>query len=146
MQAGWDTLADIQVADWQPALGNLGGVVEGVDDIEQCIKIICTTPKGSDFLRPEFGLDFWSYLDFPLIRVTPSVIAAVIMGVTRWEPRINVSNVAVYPDLTANPDGSNIIIVVTWTLKINEGVTAAQHIEIVNTLVTISVGAGFLPQ
>jgi len=64
MPAGAITLADITSADWslmldspgQPGAG-IGNVVMGVDDVDQCIAIILTTPKGTDVLRPTFGTD-----------------------------------------------------------------------------------------
>ena len=47
----------ITSAHWQPALDTPGGVVEGLRDIDQAIRIILTTPRGSDPHRPEFGSD-----------------------------------------------------------------------------------------
>ena len=50
------TLSDIKSADWslmldsagQPGSG-IGGVVMGVDDVDQCIAIILTTPRVQTF-------------------------------------------------------------------------------------------------
>ena len=46
----------------------IGRVVMGVDDVDQCIAIILTTPKGTDVLRPTFGTDLWKYIDAPINR------------------------------------------------------------------------------
>ena len=55
MPAGAITLAEIKSADWSLTLdtaglpgSGIGSVVTGVDDVDQCIAIILTTPKGSD--------------------------------------------------------------------------------------------------
>ena len=67
------TLADIISADWSLMLDStasqesltsgIGAVVQGFDDVNQCISIILTTPKGSDYLRPTFGCDIWRFTD-----------------------------------------------------------------------------------
>ena len=64
MPAGAITLSDIKSADWSLMLDSLGlpgsgmgKVVKGVDDVDQCIAIILTTPKGTDVLRPTFGTE-----------------------------------------------------------------------------------------
>ena len=59
MPAGAITLADITSADWSLELGTIGGVVQGIADVEQCLGIIVTTPRGSDPLRPTFGANIW---------------------------------------------------------------------------------------
>ena len=41
--------------DWSSKLGSLGDIVEGLDDIRQCISIILGTQKGSLPHRLEFG-------------------------------------------------------------------------------------------
>jgi len=48
MPAGAIALADITSADWSLALGAIGDVVQGIADVEQCLGIIVTTPRGSD--------------------------------------------------------------------------------------------------
>ena len=39
---------NIRARDWQPALGEIGAVVVDLEDIAQAIRIIVTTPLGSD--------------------------------------------------------------------------------------------------
>jgi len=72
MPAGAITLNDIASADWSLMLDSsspsgrsgsgIGQVVEGVADINQCIGIILSTPKGSDPLRPTFACDLWRWI------------------------------------------------------------------------------------
>ncbi len=80
--------------NWQTAL-NAPGVVEGVADVEQSIRIIVTTPQGSDPHRPLFGNPGMDYVDADpdvaalyLIRTTPDAIL-------KWEPRVKSCDVTV---------------------------------------------------
>src|ERR1700733_1365464 len=95
MAFGAITLADITSADWsleldapgEPGSG-IGNVVQGVNDVNQCIQIILTTPKGSDPLRPTFGADVWRYIDVPINTATPAIVREVTEAITLWEPRV----------------------------------------------------------
>lgn len=89
------TYTHITAAHWQPALGTCGEVVEGLRDIDQAIRIILTTPKGSDPHRPEFGSDLHLYLDWPTNRVTPHLVREAVDAISRWEPRISVVQVQI---------------------------------------------------
>lgn len=57
--------------DWQPELGT-DDIVGGLDDIDQCIRTILLTPKGSDPHNPPFGSNIHLYIDWPQNRVTPT--------------------------------------------------------------------------
>ena len=80
----------------QPGSG-IGNVVTGVDDVDQCIAIILTTPKGTDVLRPTFGTDLWKYIDAPINQVGPAVVREVTQSITQWEPRVKVLSVTTTP-------------------------------------------------
>jgi hypothetical protein len=84
---------EITATDWQPKLGELGGVVEGPADVDQCIRIILTTPKGSVPGRPEFGSDLWRYLGLPIDAARPQVVRETVDVVMRWEPRVEITRV-----------------------------------------------------
>lgn len=45
-------LTEITYVDWQLKFNTIGGVAEGVEDINQCIAIILLTRKGSVPHRP----------------------------------------------------------------------------------------------
>jgi phage baseplate assembly protein W len=124
MAAGAITLADIKLADWSLALGAIGDVVQGIADIEQCLGIIVTTPRGSDPLRPTFGADIWRYIDFPISRALPAIVSELTSAITIWEPRVNLVSVTVQPvkDATAQ-SGAHLDIILNWQLKL--GVVAA---------------------
>src|ERR1700685_306103 len=108
MSAGAITLADITSADWslaldQPAMpgSGLGGVVQGVADVNQCIEIILTTPQGSDPLRPTFGANLWRYIDAPINTALPAIVREVTEAITRWEPRVTIIGISATPALEA---------------------------------------------
>jgi len=84
---------NITAAHWQPALGTTGEIVEGLRDIDQSLRIILTTPKGSDPHRPEFGSNLHRYLDWPTDRVTPHLVREAFDAVRQWEPRVSVDQV-----------------------------------------------------
>ncbi len=83
----------ITAVDWQPALDAIGDIVESLDDIRQCIRIILITPKGSDPHRPEFGCDLWRFLDYPVNEAIPRIVREAMDALRRWEPRIEVIRV-----------------------------------------------------
>lgn len=85
----------ITATHWQPTLGTSGEVVEGLRDIDQAIRIILSTPKGSDPHRPEFGSDLHLYLDWPTNRVTPHLVREAVDAIRQWEPRVSVVQVQI---------------------------------------------------
>lgn len=104
----------ITATHWQPALGTSGEVVEGLRDIDQAIRIILTTPKGSDAHRPEFGSDLHLYLDWPVNRVTPHLVREAVDAIRRWETRVSVIQVLVLIE------DSLIVVRVQW--RVADGV------------------------
>lgn len=126
MPAGTITLADITSADWSLALDppgepgeGIGHVVQKVADVNQCIRIILTTPKGSDPLRPTFGTDVWRYLDAPIKTAIPRIVRELTEAITRWEPRVVLISVVVTPVLGGESQtGAHLNIAVTWRLKL----------------------------
>lgn len=88
---------DITVADWQPKLGEIGEVVVDIDDIDQCIRTILVTQKGSVAHEPDFGSDLWRYIDWPIDQARPHVVREILDAIARWEPRIEVLAVTFGP-------------------------------------------------
>ena len=104
----------ITAAHWQPALGTPGGVVEGLRDIDQAIRIVLTTPKGSDAHRPDFGSDLHLYIDWPTNRVTPHLVRESVDAIRRWESRVSVVQVQV------SIDDEHVTVRVQW--RVADGV------------------------
>jgi len=119
MSADAITIADISSADWSLKVGSVGSVVQGINDIDQCIAIILTTPRGSDPLRPTFGADLWQYIDNPISVAIPSIVREVSAAITMWEPRVILQSVNVSPssDSSSQP-GAHLNVSITWQLKL----------------------------
>ena len=95
------------------ASDRLGELVTDVQDVEQCIRIILTTPKGSDPHRPLFGSDLHLYVDHPVNSARPHIVREAVMALMTWEPRIDVVNVTVsLADLAA------LACEVEWTFAV----------------------------
>ncbi len=105
------TLDQIKYVDWQMKINAIGEVVEGAEEINQCISIILLTPKGSLPHRPTFGSNIHLYLDYPINEAKANIIRETIDAITEWETRISVNTVNVEIDTT------KILIKVEWQLN-----------------------------
>lgn len=86
-------IQDIRATNWQLSTQGIGMVAEGIDDIRQCIKIILTTTKGSDPLRPLFGSDIWQFIDTPVSTAVANISAEIIDALSKWENRIEINTI-----------------------------------------------------
>lgn len=102
-----DVHLDIQKDDNQ-TLNNLfkpqtsTDIKSSVDEqaIFNSINNLFSTTPGEKILEPEFGLDLRSFLFEPLTDYMAGVVGEKILkGVTRWEPRVKVTNVHVKKDI-----------------------------------------------
>lgn len=84
---------DIYSKDYSKQIGIFGGIVEGKDDIAQCINTIITTPKGSVPLRPDFGSDIYNYIDYPEPVARGRIIIEAKAAIEKWEPRVQIDNI-----------------------------------------------------
>lgn len=113
-------ISDIKSADWALATSGIREVVEGIDDINQCIAIVLSTKKGSDPFRPAFGSDIWDWIDRPVNTALPNMKRAIFEAVGLWEPRVTVTSVSheYQNEAGANaPVQSGIRFRVFWKLK-----------------------------
>jgi phage baseplate assembly protein W len=126
MPTGAITLDDITSADWSLALdtparpgSGIGNVVQGVADVNQCVGIILTTPKGSDPLRPTFAADLWQFIDYPVNSLLAAVVGEVTRALTLWEPRIIIVSITAQPVIDDTiQSGAHLDVAVTWKLKL----------------------------
>lgn len=79
------------IRNWQIDINNSAAIVEGVNDIIQCIYIILTTIPGSDPLRPDFGSNVYKFIDKSANEVQGQLIYAAKEAIKKWEKRINVT-------------------------------------------------------
>ena len=133
MPANPVTLADIRSADWSLALGAIGEVVQGIADVEQCLGIIVTTPRGSDPLRPTFGANIWRYIDFPISLALPAIVSELTSAITMWEPRAKLVSVTAQPVFDgSSQSGAHLDVTLNWQLSLG---TAAATVQ--TTTVTV---------
>lgn len=116
------TLKDTR--NWQVSISDSAQVVEGAEDLAQCVYIILTTIPGSDPLRPEFGSNVYQYLDKPLGEVRAKIIYTAIEAIELWEKRIEVTRCTV-----SRNDMSSTIIRIEGTM-----VASADQISITATI------------
>lgn len=78
-----------------------GGIamVGGADKIATSIQMILATAPGERVMRPEFGCRIWELMFAPLTATTRGAMRhAVREALGRWEPRIEVEDIAVRAD------------------------------------------------
>jgi len=114
-------LADIVQPNWSLSADAIGEVVEGVDEISQCIILIVKTQKGSDPLRPDFGSDLFLYIDKPINEALPKVMKSIVDALNTWETRIEVENISYSVDV------GQTTFDIEWTEKIT-GQTATTKV------------------
>lgn len=91
------------------SVSGFGEIAQGANDINQCISIILATQKGSDPLRPDFGVDLLSWQDKPTPDMAAGLAKEIIEQIGEYEPRINLSNINyMYPD-------ERVVFAITWT-------------------------------
>ena len=106
-------LSQITARNWQLALDQPGDVVADLDAISQCIRVILTTPKGTDPLRPEFACDLWRYIDYPIDRATPHIVREAWDAIETFEPRVEL--ISITPRLGDEP--SQLVVAIVWRLR-----------------------------
>ena len=110
------TLEDLQTDFWQYSLETAGGVVEGVEDIKQCINILLSTQKGSIPLNPDLGIDIDRYIGLPASE-SAELRGEIINQITTYEPRATITNLVI----TFGEAGAKITLALTWESNLGEG-------------------------
>ncbi|NOU49979.1 hypothetical protein HG263_05440 [Pseudoalteromonas sp. JBTF-M23] len=73
-----------------------------IDDINQSIDVILTTPKGSRIADHKFGCALWDFLDQPMTAM-PRLIAEVTAAINQYETRITLTSIE--PDISQAANG-----------------------------------------
>lgn len=76
----------LETANWQHKLGT-DAIATEIDDINQCINTICTTPQGSIPYSPEFGLPLMDFMDKPINLVSSKIAVKTLETLKLQEPR-----------------------------------------------------------
>ncbi len=87
----------------------------GYDSIRESILIILRTTKGERLMRPDFGCGIYDFVFHPINATTLRILATEVEeALLKFEPRIDVNRVKVYPD----PDvESRLIIEIEYTVR-----------------------------
>lgn len=116
-------ISQIRSLDWSRQVGGYGEIAEQLADIDQCIRIICATPKGAVEHRPDFGCNAWRYLDHPVNEALPHIIRECTDAIAQWEPRATVT------DITSSVHYSTVTLKIAWdvVLGTTSSVTEATY-------------------
>ncbi len=109
-------------ADWSMELdvtadaagAGLGHLVQALDDIQQCLLILLTTPKGSDPFRPTFGADLFRWIDAPIDIATANLAREAAVAIQTWERRAVFESLSVAPIDATDQSGSHLQLTVSW--------------------------------
>lgn len=102
---------------WPLDIDHTGSIrlTDGPADLDASIRIVLMTAPGERVMRPQFGCRIWEYLFEPVTHNLLGLInEAVRYALARWEPRIEVVEVAAVPD--AN-DHSMIRIAIDYRVR-----------------------------
>lgn len=97
------TLAGIENNTWGISKIGYGVIAEGITLIRQRIDIVLRTTKGSDPLRPFFGSNIFSFIDYPLKVAIPNIKAEIVTALQLWMPEIKVVSVTHTLASSSNP-------------------------------------------
>lgn len=128
--AAWFASTSEVTRDASTVLSGYGQVVENFEDVGQCIRIIVTTPKGSDPLRLRFGCGIFNFLDKPISTLRPHAVREITDAIRAWEPRAIVDRVDI-----AFPDAANGIVEITvsWHPNVSAQINVAQQTTVILT-------------
>lgn len=101
-------VTQIRSVDWSRKVGQLGAIVEQLDDIAQCIRVLLGTPKGAVEHRPLFGCDAWRYLDHPVTEALPHIVRECTDAIAQWESRATVTGI------TTSYDAEHVYLSIRW--------------------------------
>lgn len=98
------------MADAQMQLGAVGQEVTGLDELEQSLRIIVRTPKGSVPGRPTFGVDVFAWVDDPITTLRPKAIRELQRSIPESDARLAILGIVI-----SDPDErGGIPVSITW--------------------------------
>ena len=87
----------------------------GPEAVQRALALVLSTAPGERVMRPEFGCAIWELLFAPVNANTLGLMAQHVReAVGRWEPRVDLEEVEVWPD-PANP--ARVEINITYTIR-----------------------------
>jgi phage baseplate assembly protein W len=90
-------------------------LTEGTRKLEQSMRLILTTYPGERRMRPEFGSRLRDYVFATVSLDTATELSAEVRrALTRWEPRVRITDVVTLPD---RDDPSLLRIQISYTVR-----------------------------
>jgi len=90
-------------------------MVQGEIDIKQAIFIIVNTIPGERVMHPDFGCEIHSLIFWPANDQTAAIAERYVNdALLRWEPRIDLQSVTVFPGST---EVGELLIEVSYSVK-----------------------------
>ncbi|WP_259515447.1 GPW/gp25 family protein [Shewanella baltica] len=87
---------NMKKANWQCMNRFTGRALNESQHISQSIQDILTTPLGSRVMRRDYGSAIFELIDQPQsAAVKLQIMAAAVIALTRWEPRIRITEIEV---------------------------------------------------
>jgi uncharacterized protein len=84
-------------------------------DVEQAIRIILGTDQGERVMRPDFGAGLKSFVFGPVNQTTMRKVQTRVQdALIKWEPRIDVEQVAV----TLDSERNKLLVSVTYRVRV----------------------------
>lgn len=102
---------------WPLAVDHTGSIrlTQGVEDLDRSIRLVLLTAPGERLMRPEFGCRIWDLVFEPVNANLIGLVAeAVREALARWEPRVEVEDVAPVQD---DDDAALVRIAITYRVK-----------------------------
>lgn len=72
--------------------GNFGEILTGLDSINQSIEILLGTAKGSNPVRPDYGVNLYEFLDAPVSRIG-ELKNDILQNITAFIPEVEVNSI-----------------------------------------------------
>jgi uncharacterized protein len=97
----------------------------GADDIDANLKVVLITAPGERVMRPQFGCRIWDLVFEPINANALGLMGeAVRDAVSQWEPRVDLLDVEVTPDIG---DHGRVRIALTYRVKATNDVRNLVH-------------------
>lgn len=114
MVSSFVDVTKIASTNWSPELELEGQIVENIQDINQAIFIILSSPVGCDPHRPDFATNIQDYIDRPQNVAIPLLVRDIQESIIKWEPRIDIVSI----DVDFLPEEiERIEVTIVWQLK-----------------------------
>ncbi len=97
--------------------GTPGDVVTNLEDLNQSILTILTTPQGSVPHHPDWFSDLANLIDKPVTTVRSTLTQKVLAAIERHESRVTALGVTITP---FSDDSSSLRVTVRWRVNLTE--------------------------